>query len=71
MAEPDNIILALLRKLDERSERMAQDLHDIKVRLTGVEEAVVGVNRRIDRVEARLERIERRLELSEAVPVNR
>jgi hypothetical protein len=48
MAEPD---------------RVHDDVKDIKVRLTSVEEALAGVNRRIDRTEGRLDRIERRLEL--------
>ena len=67
MAEaPDNIMLVLLRRIDERTDRMAQDLHDLKVRVTAIEEGVAGVNRRLDRVEQRVERIERRLELSDA-----
>ncbi|AXS40389.1 hypothetical protein [Breoghania sp. L-A4] len=64
--EPDNIVLHLLRRIDERTERMSDDLHDVKVRLTGVEEGLAGVNRRIDRLVHRVERIEPRLELSEA-----
>jgi archaellum component FlaC len=63
---PDNIILAILRKIDQRTERMADDLQDLKVRVTSVEEGLAGVNRRLDRVEMRLDRIERRLELSDA-----
>ena len=52
--EPDSIVLAILRKIDQRTERMAEDLHDS------------GVNRRLDRLEVRVERIEKRLELSDA-----
>jgi septal ring factor EnvC (AmiA/AmiB activator) len=63
---PDNIVLAILRKIDQRTERMAEDLQDLKVRVTSVEEGLAGVNRRLDRVESRLDRIERRLELSDA-----
>lgn len=66
MAEPENIVLSILRKLDERTARMSDDLRDLKVRMTAVEEAVAGVNRRLDRTDARLDRIERRLELTEA-----
>ena len=64
--EPDSILLAILRKIDQRTERMAEDLHDLKVRVTAVEEGLAGVNRRLDRLEIRVERIEKRLELSDA-----
>ncbi len=64
--EPENVVLVLLRKIDERTERMASDLQDLKMRTTSVEEALAGVNRRLDRLEARVERIERRLELTDA-----
>jgi archaellum component FlaC len=64
--EPDNIVLAILRKIDQRTERMAEDLMDLKVRVTSVEEGLAGVNRRLDRLENRVERIEKRLELSDA-----
>ena len=63
--QPDNIVLALLRKIDQRTERMADDLQDLKTRVTSVEEGLAGVNRRLDRLEFRVERIEKRLELSE------
>jgi archaellum component FlaC len=62
---PDNLVLALLRKIDQRTERMADDLHDLKVRVTSVEEGLAGVNRRLDRVEIRIDRIERRLEIAD------
>lgn len=64
--EPENMMLVLLRKIDDRTERMAGDLQDLKVRVTSVEEGLVGVNRRLDRLESRVERIERRLELTDA-----
>jgi archaellum component FlaC len=64
--EPDNIVLMILRKIDQRTERMAEDLQDLKIRVTSVEEGLAGVNRRLDRLEHRVERIEKRLELSDA-----
>lgn len=64
--EPDSIVLALLRKIDQRTERMADDLQDLKVCVTAVEEGLAGVNRRLDRLEIRVDRIERRLELTDA-----
>jgi archaellum component FlaC len=63
--EPDSIILAILRKIDQRTERMAEDLHDLKTRVTSVEEGLAGVNRRLDRLETRVDRIEKRLELTD------
>jgi len=63
---PDNLVLALLRKIDQRTERMTDDLQDLKVRVTSVEEGLAGVNRRLDRVESRIDRIGQRLELSDA-----
>jgi len=66
MAErPENIMLAILRWIDQRSERMAEDLQDLKVRVTSVEEGLAGVHRRLDRLESPVERIEKRLELSD------
>jgi predicted nucleic acid-binding Zn-ribbon protein len=64
--EPDNIVLIYLRRMDEKIDRLADDMRDMKVRLTAVEESVVGVQRRMDRLEARIERIEKRLDLVEA-----
>ena len=64
--EPESVILVDLRRIDERAARMADDLQDLKVRVTSVEEGLAGVNRRLDRLETRVERIERRLELTDA-----
>lgn len=64
--QPDGIVLAILRKIDQRTERMADDLQDLKTRVTAVAEGLAGVNRRLDRLEIRVDRIERRLELSDA-----
>nr|WP_102958281.1 hypothetical protein [Mangrovicella endophytica] len=64
--EPDNLVLMLLRRIDAKIDRLSADTHDVKVRLTGVEENLAGVHRRIDRLEERVERIERRLDLTEA-----
>jgi archaellum component FlaC len=63
--ERDNVVLMPLRRIDECTQRMAEDLQDLKVRVTHVEEGLAGVNRRMDRLEQRVERIERRLDLVE------
>jgi len=63
--EPENIVLQYLRRFDEKLDRVIDEMLDVKVRLTAVEEGVAGVNRRLDRLEVRVERIERRLDLVE------
>lgn len=62
----ESLVLEHLRKLREGQDRMAEDIRDMKVRVTALEEGVAGIHRRMDRFEARLERIERRLELADA-----
>jgi predicted nucleic acid-binding Zn-ribbon protein len=64
--EPDSIVLVLLRKLDEKLDRVADDLREIKTRVGILEQQYASMSNRIDRIESRLERIERRLELAEA-----
>lgn len=61
--EPDNILLQYMRRFDEKLDRVVDEMLDIKIRLTAVEEGLAGVNRRLDRLELRIERIERRLDL--------
>lgn len=70
--EPENLVLIYFRRLDEKLDRVIDDVGDLKVRMTDLEEkvarvdlAIAGINRRMDRVEARLDRIERRLDLVE------
>ena len=64
--EPDNLVLQLLRRIDQKTDRLIDDVADLKVRMTSMEEGLAGVNRRLDRVDARIDRIERRLELADA-----
>ena len=63
---PESLILRYLRQIDQKVDRVIEELHDLKIRMTAVEENSVGVHRRIDRAEARLDRIERRLNLADA-----
>lgn len=65
-ADIAHLTLALLRKVDQRTERMAEDMKNLKLRMSSVEANLAQVDRRMDRFEERLERIERRLELSGA-----
>jgi archaellum component FlaC len=71
--EPENLTLQLLRRVDQRVQgieakiyRLADDVNNLKVRTSGVEEGLAGVNRRLDRLDMRVDRIERRLELADA-----
>ena len=56
--------IAVLRGIDERTARMADDLSDLKIRVTSVEGGLAGIHRRLDRLEQRVERIETRLDLA-------
>ena len=64
--EPDNLVLQMLRRIDAKLDRVIEDVQDLKMRMTHVEEGLAGVNRRLDRLEMRVDRIERRLELADA-----
>lgn len=63
---PDNLVLQLLRRLDEKVDRITEDMQDLKHRMTAIEIQVAGQSARMDRIELRLDRIERRLELAPA-----
>ena len=70
--EPENLILEMLRRLDGKVDRLAEDVADLKTRMTAVEkglaalaQGLAGVNRRLDRLEARVDRIEHLLDLAE------
>jgi archaellum component FlaC len=63
---PDNLMLMLLRRIDANVDRVIDDMGDLKVRMTSVEEGLAGVNRRLDRLDVRVDRIERRLDLVDA-----
>lgn len=64
--EPENLTLKFLRRIDQKLDRVSEDVHMIKVLLTSVEESLVGITRRFDRIEDRMDRIERRLDLAGA-----
>ena len=65
-----NLILERLRRMDDRLVNIEGDLHDMKLRMTVVEEhignlvlGISGLNARMDRFDERLTRVERRMEL--------
>ncbi len=61
--EPDNMVLVMLRRIDEKVDRLIDDVQDLKVRVTAVDEGQAGIHRRLDRLEVPIERMERRLDL--------
>ena len=72
-SEPDNLVLVMLRRMDEKLDRVIGDIQELKLRVTSLEQQVAhlhvdfaGQSARMDRIEARLDRIERRLELMPA-----
>jgi predicted nucleic acid-binding Zn-ribbon protein len=68
--EPDNIVLEHLRAirntLADLQAEMRAEFHDLKVRMTGVEQGLAVLNNRVDRIEVRLQKIDKRLDLTEA-----
>ncbi len=76
----DNSAIVLFRRLDTKMDRLADDVREVRERLTSVELGLAGVRRdigglaesdariqvRIDRLDGRLERIEKRLDLIDA-----
>ena len=64
--EPDNHTLVLLRRMDAKLDRVLEDVHDLKVRMSSVEEGLAGIHRRLDRLDVRVDRIERRFDLVDA-----
>ena len=66
---PDSLVLRMLRDISQKQDLMANDLRDVKSRMTALEAFVTSsltvLSGRLDRIETRLDRIERRLELSE------
>jgi len=73
MSEVTDIVAPMLQRLqtqlgvmDRRLDVLTDDVKNLKVRVTNVEENMVATNRRLDTFELWLDRIERRLELTEA-----
>lgn len=66
MTEPDSLVLRYLRQIDEKLDRVIEDVRELKTRVGILEQQYASISTRMDRVENRLERIERRLDLVEA-----
>ena len=68
--ETESIVLEILRKVRASQERMEQDIAELKIRMSAVENLLgqqqiqlATLNGRLDRFDERLGRIERRLDL--------
>jgi DNA anti-recombination protein RmuC len=62
----DNLVIALLRKIDAKVDQLGADVREIKNRLGILESQYASISSRHDRLDERVERIERRLSLSDA-----
>jgi hypothetical protein len=63
--EPDNIVLVYLRRLDEKLDRMAGYIGEMKTSLTNIEALMGQIELRLDRRENRFDRIDKHLDLSD------
>ena len=68
--EPENLILAYLRRIDEKIDRLSDDIGDLRQPVTSLDEQaarirgdMVAMSSRIDGIRLRLDRIERRFDL--------
>jgi len=71
--EPENLVLAYLRRIDEKVDRLRDDVRELKTGLNSVRrdlialaEADARVELMVDRQGERLDKIERRLDLRDA-----
>ncbi|WP_419825506.1 hypothetical protein [Sphingomonas sp.] len=69
----ESLTLEVLRRIDRRLDNIEGDIHDLKMRVTALDEhtagmliSLSGINNRMDRFDEHLARVERRLDLSEA-----
>ncbi|WP_309630114.1 hypothetical protein [Brevundimonas sp.] len=68
MSEPESLVLRYLRQIDQKVDRLVEDMRDMKVRMSSMEQNMTVVQRRLDRFDDRFDRIERRLELQNTPP---
>jgi len=54
-SDPETLVLEHLRPTRKKVDVGREDLHDLMIRLTHIEETLAMANRRLDRVESRLE----------------
>ena len=67
MAEsPDNLVLTYLRRIDEKVDRLAEDMREVKSRLGILESQYANLPTRLDRQDERVGRLENSLGLTAA-----
>jgi hypothetical protein len=71
--EPENLLLTYLRRIDEKVDRLRDDVRELKTGLNGVRRDLIAlaetdarVELMVDRQSERLDKIERRLDLRDA-----
>jgi septal ring factor EnvC (AmiA/AmiB activator) len=71
--DPENLTLRMLRKMDEKLDRLLNEQADMKLRRSSLEQKtaivitdIARIDTRLDGFETRLARIEKRLDLVEA-----
>jgi hypothetical protein len=64
MPEPERLVLNLLRRIDEKTDRLADDMHEVKSYLGMLEGQYASMSNCLDRLDRRVERLERRMDLS-------
>lgn len=63
MAEPENLTLIFLLRLDEKMDRVIDRLAELTKRGGKLERGYANVSSRLDRLAMRMDRVERRLDL--------
>ena len=60
-----NLTLQIVRRMDEKLDRLSDQVRENRERLGHLEELYLSLSRRVDRIDDRLDRIEKRLDLHE------
>lgn len=80
MADPENLTLVYLRRIDEKIDRVDDRLSDLTVRVNEVHSSVIGLRRdqvgdaevvahiqaRMDKMQGEIDRLNRRLDIKDA-----
>jgi predicted nucleic acid-binding Zn-ribbon protein len=64
--EPIDLNRERFNRIDAKLDRILDDLQDVKVRMTSMEENYGATSRRLDRIERDVSHIKKRLDLVEA-----